>query len=97
MKKKSIKVEVMSKQRITMRIHWLPVFVNDDYIHHWFEQYGQILSIEKEYDSELLLQTSIRRVKMVVSEEAMLRIPHLISYGTGPRLWLPCLGENHFA
>lgn len=88
-----LQIDSVDQQKTLVRVHWLPPFIHDDYLHDIFRDYGQVTAIEHEFDATLNTNTCVRRIRMVVTEEEKTKIPHLISYGMGKRLLVTMAGR----
>lgn len=88
-----IQLDRVDQQRVLIRVHWLPPFVHNDYLYGIFSEYGQVTSIDNEFDAVVKTNTCVRRIRMVLTEDKRARIPHLISYGMGKRLLITMAGR----
>lgn len=88
------RLERIDKQKLSIKVHWLPPYINDDYVFGVFDDYGEVISIEKDIDHELNIPTCVRRVKLIVREDMISKIPHLHTYAPGKRMLITLPGRE---
>ncbi|KAH3804370.1 hypothetical protein DPMN_132654 [Dreissena polymorpha] len=84
------------KQFVDIRVHWLPVFIDNRVLSEMFEQFGKVISIKNEImDMEdFHVMSGVRIVRMQMDEEAKNAIPHLLSFACGTRALLTVRGRQ---
>lgn len=87
---KNIDFDHLGRQNISIRVHWLPLYVDDNLLRRILCDFGTIKRIVREWKKTdepegVKLLTGIRRVDMEVTQEAKMAIPHLIVYPDGTR------------
>lgn len=70
---------------VDLRIHWLPLFINDSIIKDVLKDYGEILEITKDktvINKDTIIENGTRTVKLRTTEFDSRNIPHIVSLGT---------------
>jgi len=74
---KTFNVSYFGKQNICVRVHWLPVIMNNDVLHEVFSSYGNVSKVD--FEKHRNNENGVRRVFMEVSIAEKLEIPHMLT------------------
>jgi hypothetical protein len=102
-------VTSLERQVVHIRVHWLPNYVNNNFVKMMLADYGNVLEIEDAVhlygDNRTRVKTGVRIVKIEVSEIERIQIPYLINFEDGnqclitgggrPPLCLKCHKVGH--
>lgn len=93
---KNIEFKHLGRQNISVRLHWLPLFVDDSLIRRILCEFGTIKRVDREYKDEnkVKILTGIRRIDMEVTEEGKMAIPHIVIFPDGSRALLTIPGRQ---
>jgi len=76
---KVFNVSYFGKQNICVRIHWLPVIMNNDKLFDVFSSFGKVIKMDYEKHGDF--ENGVRRVVVSVAEK--LDIPHMLQSADG--------------
>lgn len=85
----------LGKQSVTIRVHWLPVFITDVALKSVMSEFGNILNVRRlmtKTDGHVL-ENGIREVTLEVSELQKRQLPHLIRFDDGMAILLTITGR----
>ncbi|KAH3872611.1 hypothetical protein DPMN_035830 [Dreissena polymorpha] len=85
-----------SKQFVDVRVHWLPIFVDNRVLSEMFEEFGTVISIKKERMEmeDFHVISGVRVVWLQMDEEAKNLIPHLLGYACVTKALLTVRGRQ---
>jgi hypothetical protein len=85
----------ISQERINVRVHWLPLYVRNDYLKSLFSNVGKVIDVafEKVALDGMPVASGIRTVTLDVSEKDKVNIPHRISTEDGFSMLVTCKGR----
>jgi len=69
------------KQNICVRVHWLPVIMNNDKLFDVFSSFGKVIKVDYEKHGDF--ENGVRRIFMEVTIAEKLEIPHMLQYSDG--------------
>jgi len=75
---KTYSVSYFGQQNVCLRVHWLPVIMNNDVLHEVFGSLGKVTKVDFEKQGDY--ENGVRRVYMEVSVAERLEIPHLLQF-----------------
>ena len=78
---KTFTMSYFGKQNICVRVHWLPVVMNNDVLHEVFSSFGKVVKMDFERHGDF--ENGVRRVFMEVSFAEKLEIPHMLEFADG--------------
>ena len=78
---KTYSVSYFGKQSVCLRVHWLPVIMNNDILHEVFGSFGKVMKVDFEKMGDY--ENGVRRVYMEVSVAERLELPHLLQFADG--------------
>lgn len=90
----SLSFERITHQRINVKVHWLPPFIEDDFLFEFLSEFGEVLDISREWSRETKNYTGQRHMKMIVSEENRAAIPHTAQWNNGMKILLTMPGRE---
>ena len=105
---KTIRVVCSGRQIISVRVHWLPVYLSNTVVEALLKPYGKILDVHSGSTSvaNRSFKSGVRVVRMEVDEVDKNKIPHMFKFQCGnkalvtiqgrPPLCLKCLQIGHF-
>lgn len=79
----SLNFEKLTRQRVTVRVHWLPPYVSDDIIIDVLEKFGEIIDFQTLWDIDTHVKGCIREVRMILDDEGRDELPHIITFNDG--------------
>ena len=103
-------VTCATKRLVNLRVHWLPVWIRDEFLKHYFEnvaECGKVMDVkfEKEEDEDFShVFTGVRKVLLECTREQLLQVRHvakfmnyefLITYRGRAPYCLKCGMEGH--
>ena len=101
-------VSQMNLQATTIKIHWMPHFIRLSFYRMYFAKYGKVIDITRDMiqvDESYQAASGILTIKMIVSEEQLRELPHVISFQGQysmlltlpgrPPLFLKCQNVGH--
>lgn len=72
----------LAEERVTIRVHWLPPYISDDFVREYFGRYGTVLDLGREIrrlnGSEV--RTGVRIVTLRTDHNRKLSIPYMHSF-----------------
>ena len=87
----------LGKQVLTLRLHWLPLYISDNLIRSVFSDYGTVLGVERasaDYGNlRTRIQNGLRTVSLEVDEAQRRRIPHLLQFACGTSILVTIAGR----
>jgi len=91
----SYKFESYGKQVIQLRVHWLPIFVNNMVLREFFGQFGTVREIvyESLQVEGFKAASGVRLVTLELSHEAKAEIPHMVVFECGTRALVTMRGR----
>ena len=91
-----IKAMYYDWQEVMVRLHWVPGFVDSNWVTILMSRYGKVKSVERETINVdgLCVETGERRVYLYVSEKQRLSMPHLIKCDDGVTCLLTMKGRS---
>ncbi|KAH3804358.1 hypothetical protein DPMN_132642 [Dreissena polymorpha] len=84
------------KQLVDVRVHWLPVFIDNRVLEEMFGIFGSVISVKHEtMDMEgFHVISGVRVVRLQMDEEAKNSIPHLLNFACGAKALLTVRGRQ---
>ena len=88
----------MSRQFVTVRVHWLPIQYDNSLLKEIFGAYGKVLNVRmvKSFYEKFEIYTGLREVIMEVDEKGKQEIPHLIQFKSGHSILVTMAGRLPF-
>jgi len=86
----------ISKEIVTLRIHWLPMYIKNEYLVRVFEKFGTVNAVKMEQtlvNGSVELYTGVRTVILECDEWAKHSIPHLIKTTDGLNMLITTAGR----
>jgi len=70
-------------RRISLKVHWLPVWLNDDPVVDFFESFGKVITYSRDTFeiADCGIETGIRTVDLIIQEGDQYKIPYRCSIG----------------
>ncbi|KAH3828489.1 hypothetical protein DPMN_130469 [Dreissena polymorpha] len=89
-------VQSYGKQLVDVRVHWLPVFIDNRVLEEMFGTFGTVISIKHEtMDMDgFHVISGVRVVRLQIDEEAKNSIPHLLNFACGAKALLTVRGRQ---
>jgi len=75
---KTFTVSYFGRQNICLRVHWLPVIINNDVLHEVFSSFEKVSQVDFENHGDY--ENGVRRVFVEVSIAEKLEIPHMLQF-----------------
>ena len=100
-------IKYLARMIVDLRVHWLPLYINDDIIKQVLGPFGKVLEITRDktmIDKDSLTLNGTRLVKLKTTEFDSRHIPHIVSLGQcgmlitmkgRPPVCLKCRQEGH--
>jgi hypothetical protein len=88
----------LGKQIVSLKLHWLPLHINDTAIHEMLSPFGHVLDVKRLsfLDKNVRMSNGIRLVTFEVSEVERRSIPHLLKFDDGLSVLQPSLQHFQF-
>jgi hypothetical protein len=82
----------ISAERVQLRVHWLPMYISNDFVDRVFSHLGKVVGVSSEYVNVqgIKLATGVRCVTLQVNERVKSQIPHKISTADGYSMLVTC-------
>ena len=97
----------LGSQEVTVRLHWLPVYIKDSIVKQVCSRYGEVIDVVREMSQcdIFKVETGVRLVRMRLSVDEVKCLPHIVSFRCGskalvsvrgrPPLCLRCMTVGH--
>jgi hypothetical protein len=91
----SVSFSDVSAERIQLRVHWMPMYVSNEYIRRVFSQLGSVIRVVSETVAVdgIKVYTGVRTVTMEMDERNKVNIPHRLNTSDGYRMLITCKGR----
>lgn len=89
----SVRLEDINKQRVVLKVHWLPVWIINNFLVEYFSQFGDVVSVDYIWSADAKVNTEMREVIMVVDDIGKNNIPHLVKFKGGTKMLVTCPGR----
>lgn len=86
-------MEQVSKQKLHLKVHWLPVWVTNGLLVEYFRQFGEVVSVANVWSHDANVNTEMRDVTLIVDDEGKHRIPHVVRFDGGIKILITCPGR----
>ncbi|XP_060608353.1 uncharacterized protein LOC132760384 [Ruditapes philippinarum] len=85
----------LGKQIVKLRLHWMPIYINDAVIHEFLGSYGKIIDIKRLsfFNKGVKIVNGIREVTLEVTEVERQSIPHLLKFEDGLAILITIFGR----
>ncbi|KAH3808485.1 hypothetical protein DPMN_136841 [Dreissena polymorpha] len=92
---KIFEVSPLSRKKIMLKIHWLPVYFATAKLGEIFKHFGKVFRVTDEHFTYngYEIATGVRRVLMEVEAEKIEHIPHLLNFKCGARALVTMYGR----
>lgn len=84
------KIEKLTQQKITLKIHWLPHYISDDFLVDFFSRYGTVEKVDDIWSPDAKCRTGLREVYMSTDDEMRNAIPHMVRFNNGISMLVTC-------
>jgi len=77
----------LGSQEVTVRLHWLPVYIKDSIVKQVCSRYGEVIDVVREMSQcdIFKIETGVRLVRMRLSVDEVKCLPHVVSFRCGTR------------
>jgi hypothetical protein len=91
----SVAFSDVSSERIQLRVHWLPIYISNDYVVRVFSHLGHVVRVVSESVSVdgHRVYTGLRCVTIDIDERSKNNIPHRIDTSDGFKMLVTCRGR----
>jgi len=89
----SITCERITQQKLTLKIHWLPAYVRNEFLHVFFSKYGKVTNIVDNWSLDAHTRTGMREVTLLPDQETTSSIPHMVTFEEGIKMPVTCPGR----
>lgn len=88
-----VHLEEVARQNITLKVHWLPIWVTNELLIDYFGQFGEVVSVMNIWSAEAKVDTEMRQVRMIVDDDGKHNIPHIVRFNGGMKMLITCPGR----
>lgn len=88
-----IKCENITKQKVQLKVHWVPAYVKADFFTEFFSEYGTVTKVENMWSDDARMNSGIRIVSICTDDTKKHRIPHMVRFRNGICMLITCPGR----
>ena len=87
----------LGSQAVTVRLHWLPVYIKESVVEQVCSRYGEVIDVVSETSQCDICNvvTGVRLVRMRLSIDVVNCLPHIVSFRCGSRVLVSVRGRPH--
>lgn len=88
------RLEDSSRLKLTFKVHWLPVWVKDEFLTEYFSQFGEVVKVERVWSQEAKVSTEMREVTIICDDMTKEDVPHIVKFNNGAiKILITCPGR----
>ena len=79
-----------------MRAHWMALFAPDVFLKEVLSDFRKVKTVDREtvMVGDIVLETKIRRVIIVVTDKQRRELPHVLNFEDGHAIFIVCAGRH---
>lgn len=89
----TVTMERLTEQRINLKVHWLPAYVENAFLSEFFEQFGSVVKVTEDWNQELQVYSGLREVQLIIDESNRHKIPHTVTFNNDVSILITCPGR----
>lgn len=88
-----IYIEKLTRQRVVLKVHWLPAYIKNELLADFFSQFGTVEKVVNIWNVDTKCDSGMREVLLCTDDELKHRIPHTVKFDRGICMLITCPGR----